>query len=77
MSFQGYQGKVDPHVGDKNTGPDDGTEMMQLTQVQLAPIVSSAVSQALIQHMQQTGCNPPPITVANHVTQNTAEVQQV
>ena len=33
--------------------------MMQLTQAQLVQIVSSAVSQALTQHVQQTANNPP------------------
>ena len=32
--------------------------MIQLTQLQLAQIVSSAVSQALTRHMQQTASNP-------------------
>ena len=32
---------------------------MQLTQPQLAQVVSSAVSQALAQHMRQTVSNPP------------------
>ena len=46
---------------------------MQLKQVQLAQIVSSAVSQALTQHVQQTANNPPiaaaAITVAVHQVQ--------
>ena len=45
---------------------------MQLTQVQLVPIVSSAVSQVLTQHMQQTASNLPLAAAANN-----AEVQQV
>ena len=50
---------------------------MQLTQVQLVQIVSSAVSQALTQQMQQRGNNPPSATVANHVPQSNTIVQQV
>ena len=46
--------------------------MMQLTWVQLAQIVSSAVSQALTQHMQQTASNP-----ALAAASSTAAVQQV
>ena len=46
--------------------------MMQLTQVQLAQIVSSSLSQALTQHVQQTA-NDPPIAAAA----STAAVQQV
>ena len=39
--------------------------MMQLTQVQLAQVVSSAVSQALTQHVQQTASNPPVAAAAS------------
>ena len=46
--------------------------MMQLTQVQLAQIVSSDVSQALTQHVQQTASNPLLAAAAS-----TAAVQQV
>ena len=45
---------------------------MQLTQVQLAQIVSSAVSQALTQHVQQTANNP---TIAGAAS--TAVLRQV
>ena len=56
MSFQGYQGEVNPQGGPDSLGPDVGTQLLQLSQVQLERIVSSAVSQALtqqIQHMVQ------------------------
>ena len=56
---------------------DNGAKVMQLTQVKFAHIVSSAVSQALTQQIQQIGNNPPPATAANHVPQNTTAVQQV
>ena len=46
--------------------------MMQLTQVQLAQIVSNSVSQELTQLVQQTANNPP-IAAAG----STAAVQQV
>ena len=45
---------------------------MQLAQVQLAQIVSSAVSQALTQHVQQTANNSPIAAAASAAT-----VQQV
>ena len=47
MSFQGYHGEVSPQVGNEIPGAEGGGQMMQLTQVQLAQIISSAVSQAL------------------------------
>ena len=59
MSFQGYQGEVNPQVGHEIPGAEDGTQMMQLAQAQLAQMVSSAVSQALTKHVQQTASNPP------------------
>ena len=77
MSFQGYQGEINPQVGYGIPEEEEGTQMMQLSQVQLAQIVSSAVSQVLTQHMQQTDSNPPLATAANCVTQNTVAVQQV
>ena len=52
MSFRGYQGKVDPQVGHENSGTDVETQLIQLTQVQVAHTVSFAVSQALAQKMQ-------------------------
>ena len=47
--------------------------MMHSTQVQLTQMVSSAVSQALTQHMQQTASDPPLATAASIA----AAVQQV
>ena len=49
MSFQCYQGEVNPQIGHTIPGADEGAQMMQLTQVQLAQIISSAVSQAVNQ----------------------------
>ena len=72
MSFQGYQGEVNPQVGYGIPGAEEGAKMVQLTQVQLAQIVSSAVSQGLTQHVQQTANNPPIAAAAS-----TAAVQQV
>ena len=43
--------------------------MMQLTQVQLAQIVGSAMSQALTQYMQQTANNPPIAAAASTAVQ--------
>ena len=51
MSFQGYQGEVNTQVGHEISGTEEEAQMMQLTQTQLAQIVSSAVSQALTQHV--------------------------
>ena len=47
MSFQGHQGEVDPQVGHKIPGADGGAQVVQLTQMQIAQIVSNAVSQVL------------------------------
>ena len=58
-------------------GADDGAQVMQLTQVQLAHIVNRVASQALTQQMQKIGSNPPPATAAVLVLQNTSSVQQV
>ena len=52
MSFQGIQGEVDPQVRQGVPGADDGTQVVQLTQMQIAQIVSNAVSQALTHQMQ-------------------------
>ena len=68
MTFQGYQGEVNPQVGHEIPGAEQGAQMMQLTQIQLAQIISSAVSQALTQHVQQ-------ISLA--AAASTAAVQQV
>ena len=78
MSFQGCQGELNPQVAHEIPEAEEGAQMMQLTQVLLAQIVSSAVSQVVIQHVQQTGSNSLLATAANHVTQNTtAAVQEV
>ena len=50
---------MNPQVGDEIPGEEEGAQMMQLTQPQLAQRVNSAVSQALIQNIQQTANNPP------------------
>ena len=75
MSFQGNQGEVDSLVGYEIPGADDGAQVAQLTQTQIAQIVSNAVSQALTHQMQQIGNSPPSATAANHVTQNTTAAQ--
>ena len=72
MSFQDYQGEVDPQVEHEIPGAEFRAHMMQLTQIQLVQIVSSAVCQALTQQMQQIIYNQPPsATTVNHVAQNT------
>ena len=72
MPFQGYQGGVNPQVGHEIPGAEEGTQIMHLTQVQLAQIVSSAVSQAQTQRAQQTANSPPKSAAAS-----TTAVQQV
>ena len=78
MSAQGTQGEVDPlvGVGHEIPGANDGAQVIQLTQVEIAQIVSNAVSQALTHQIQQLGNSQPPTTAANHVTQNTSAAQQ-
>ena len=78
MSAQGTQGVVDALVGVGHgiPGADDGAQVVQLTQIQIAQIVSNAVSQALTHQIQQLGNSPPSVTAANHVTQNTTAAQQ-
>ena len=78
MSFQGNQGEVDPLVGEGHEirGADDGAQVVQLTQLQIAQIESNAVSQALTHQIQQLENSPPSATAANHVTQNTTAAQQ-
>ena len=71
MSFQDYQGEVDPQVEHEVPGAEFRAHMMQLTQIQLVQIVSSAVCQALTQQMQQIYNQPPSATTVNHVAQNT------
>ena len=70
MSAQGTQGEVDPlvGVGHEITGANDGTQVIQLTQVEIAQIVSNAVSQVLTHQIQQLGNSLPSTTAANHVT---------
>ena len=77
MSFQGNQGEVDPQVGHEIPGADDGAQVVQLRQMQIAQIVSNTVSQALTHQMQQIGNSPPSATAANFVPQNTTAAQQV
>ena len=76
MSFQGNQGEVDPQVGSDIPGADDGAQVVQLTQRQIAQIVSNAVSQALTHQMQQVGNSPLSAPAANYVPQNTTAAQQ-
>ena len=53
MSFQGNQGEIDPLVGVEHEipGADDSAQVVQLTQIQIAQIVSNAVCQALTDQM--------------------------
>ena len=78
MSFQGNQREVDPlvGVGHEIPGADDGAQVVHLTQIQIAQIVSNAVSQALTHQIQQLGNSSLSATAANHVTQNTTAAQQ-
>ena len=76
MSFQGNQGEVDPQVGHEILGADDGAQVVQMTQMQIAQIVSNAVNQGLTHQMQQIGNSPPSATAANYVPQNTTATQQ-
>ena len=78
MSAQGTQGEVDPLVGVGHgiPGANDGAQVIQLTQVEIAQIVSNAVSQALTHQIQQLGNSLPSTTAANHVTQNISAAQQ-
>ena len=77
MSFQGNQGELDSQVGHEIPGADEGAQVVQLTQIQTAQIVSNAVSQALTHQMQQIGNSPSSATAANHVPLNTTAAQQV
>ena len=78
MSAQGTQGEVDPlvGVGHEIPGANDGAQVIQLKQVQIAQIVSNALSQALTHQIRQLGNSLPSTTAANHVTQNTTAAQQ-
>ena len=77
MSFQGNQGEVDPQIGHEIPGADDDAQVVQLTLMQIAQVVSKAVSQALTHQMQQVGNSPPSATAANYVPQNTTAAKQV
>ena len=79
MSAQGTQGEVDPlvGVGHEISGANDGAQVIQLTHVEIAQIVSNAVSQALTHQIQQLGNSIPSTTTANHVTRNTSAAQQI
>ena len=76
--LSGYPGRGRPlvGVGHEIPGANDGAQVVQLTQVQIAQIVSNAVSQALTHQIQQLENSPPSATAANHVTQNTTAAQQ-
>ena len=50
---------MNPQVGHEISGLEEEAQMMQLEQITLMQVFSSAVSQALTQHMQQTASNPP------------------
>ena len=76
MPFQVNQGEVDPQVGHETPVADDGAQVVQLTRMQIAQIVSNAVSQALTHQMQQKINSPLSATVANYVPQNTTTAQQ-
>ena len=61
-----------PQVGHKIPGAEMRAQIMQLTKLQLAQIVSSAVSQALTQHLQHIASSS--LLAAEAIT---AAVQQV
>ena len=56
MSAQGTQGEVEPlvGVGHEIPGANDGAQVIQLTQVEIAQIFSNAVSQALTHQIPTT-----------------------
>ena len=60
MSAQGTRGEVDPlvRVGHEIPGENDGAQVIQLTQVEIAQTVSNARSQALTHQM---------LTAAQHI----------
>ena len=76
MYFKCYQGEVEPQRGYEIPGVDDGAQRIQMTQVQIAQIVSKTVRQEITQ-LQQISNNLSLATAANHVPQNTTAVQQV
>ena len=51
MSAQGTQGEVEVGVGHEIPGANDGAQVVQSTQVEIAQTVSNAVSQALTHQM--------------------------
>ena len=53
MPLQSYQGEVNPQVGHKILGAEEGAHIMRLAQLQLAQIGSNAVIQALTQRVEQ------------------------
>ena len=60
------------------SGTDYGDPVVKLTQMQIAQVVSIAVSQALTHQMQQIENSPPSATTAAYyVPQNTTTVQQI
>ena len=77
MSAQGTQGEENPQVGvgHEIPGAEDGAQVIQLTQVQIAQIVSNAVSQALTHQLQQLD-NIPSTAAGNNTTHNTVAAQQ-
>ena len=76
ISVQGNQGEVNPQKGHEISGADDGAQVVQLRQMQIAQIVSNAVSQVPTHQMQQIGNSPPSATAANYVLQNITAAQQ-
>ena len=77
MSAQGTQGEETSLVGVGHgiPGAEDGAQVIQLTQVQIAQIVSNAVNQALTHQLQQLG-NIPSTAAGNNTTHNTVAAQQ-
>ena len=77
MSAQGTQGEENPlvGVGHEIPGAEDGAQVIQLTQVQFAQIVSNAVSQTLTHQLQKLG-NIPSTVAGNNTTHNTVAAQQ-
>ena len=65
MSFLGYPREVNPQVGNDILEAEEGAQMIQLTQLQLAQIVSSAMGQALTQRVHQTTNSPPIVAAAS------------
>ena len=57
--LSGLPWRGEPRVGHGIPGADDRVQMMQLTQVKLAHILNSAMSQAITHQMQPIVNNPP------------------